>query len=104
MARVVAEGVPRHITQRGDNRQDAFLLPEDRRYYLETLRTRCRHHGVGLLGYRPMTNHVHLVAVPSRSDSLALALGRTQGSYARWFNQRDHRSGHPWQNRFFRVR
>ena len=25
-ARVVAEGVPHHITQRGNNRQDIFLL------------------------------------------------------------------------------
>ena len=32
---------------------------------------------------------------------LALALGRTHGSYARWFNRRYRRSGHLWQNRFY---
>jgi len=101
MARVVAEGVPHHITQRGNNRQDVFLLAEDRRSYLRTLRERCRDHDVALLGYCLMTNHVHLVAVPARADSLALALGRCHGSYARRFNKRYRRSGHLWQNRFY---
>jgi hypothetical protein len=30
MARVVAVGVPHHVTQRGNNRQDVFLQDEDR--------------------------------------------------------------------------
>ena len=51
MARVVVEGVPHHITQRGNNRQDVFLRDEDRRFYLKTLSERCRQHGVQLLGY-----------------------------------------------------
>ena len=75
MARVVAAGVPHHITQRGNNRQDVFLLDDDRRFYLETLRERSQRHGVTLLGYCLMTNHVHLVAIPERPDSLARALG-----------------------------
>ena len=71
MARVVAAGVPHHITQRGNNRQDVFLLDDDRRFYLETLRERSQRHGVTLLGYCLMANHVHLVAIPERPDSLA---------------------------------
>ncbi len=101
MARVVAEAVPHHITQRGNNRQDTFYLPDDRRFYLETLRTKCRDHGVAVLGYCLMTNHVHLVAVPSSADALAQALGQAHGKYARWFNRRYRRSGHLWQNRFY---
>lgn len=101
MARVVAEAVPHHITQRGNNRQDTFFLPDDRRYYLETLRAKCRDHGVSLLGYCLMTNHVHLVAVPSSANALAQALGQAHGNYARWFNGRYRRSGHLWQNRFY---
>jgi putative transposase len=100
-ARVVAEGVPYHVTQRGNNRQDIFYLADDRRFYIDTLRTKCREHGVTVLGYCLMTNHVHLVAMPQRGDSLARALGQTHGSYARWFNRRYRRSGHVWQNRFY---
>ena len=76
MARVVAAGVPHHITQRGNNRQDVFLPGDDRRFYLETPRERSRRHRVTLLGYCLMTNHIHLVAIPERPDSLARALGQ----------------------------
>jgi putative transposase len=130
MARVVADGVPHHITQRGNNRQDVFLLSEDRRFYLETLRANCKQHRVAILGllslqkpteiiprtllgqrflasgtlpyrHRLMTNHVHLVAIPERPDGLARALGQTHGRYAQRFNRRYRRSGHLWQNRFY---
>ena len=101
MARVVAAGVPHHITQRGNNRQDVFLLDDDRRFYLETLRERSQRHGVTLLGYCLMTNHVHLVAIPERPDSLARALGQSHSCYAQRFNRRYGRTGHLWQNRFY---
>jgi len=101
MARVVAEAVPHHITQRGNNRQDTFFLPDDRRFYLETLRAKCRDHGVSAWGYCLMTNHVHLVAVPGSAKALSQALGQAHGKYARWFNRRYRRSGHLWQNRFY---
>ena len=60
MARVVAAGVPHHITQRGHHRQDIFLPVDDRRFYLDTVRERSQRHGLTLLGYCLMTNHVHL--------------------------------------------
>jgi putative transposase len=85
-ARVVAEGVPHHITQRGNNRQDTFLLDEDRRIYLQTLRAKCSQHGVAVLGYCLMTNHVHLVATPLHGGALAQALGEAHWIYARYVN------------------
>ena len=101
MARVVAEGVPHHITQRGNNRQDTFLQDEDRRCYLNFLRVQGEQHGLSVLGYCLMTNHVHLVATPRQSGSLAIALGRAHQAYSRYFNRRYQRSGHLWQNRFY---
>lgn len=101
MARVVVEGVPHHITQRGNDRRDIFLSGEDRRFYIDTLRAKCAEHGVAVLGYCLMTNHVHLVAIPKRSDSFARALGQTHSRYALRFNNRRRRSGHLFQNRFF---
>ena len=100
-ARVVAEGVPHHVTQRGNNRQDIFLTDDDRRFYIDLLRDRSAQFGVAILGYCLMTNHVHLVAVPRHRDSLAKALGQTHWRYAMRFNRRYHRSGHLWQNRFY---
>jgi putative transposase len=54
-----------------------------------------------LVGYCVLTNHVHLVAVPERDDSLAKVLGRTHCDYARWLHIRQRATGHLWQNRFF---
>ncbi len=74
-ARVVAEGVPHHATQRGNNRQDIFLTDDDRRFYIQTLREKSEQFGLTILGYGLMTNHVHVVAIPRRADSLAKAPG-----------------------------
>jgi putative transposase len=101
LARVVAAGVPHHVTQRGNNRQDVFLADSDRRSYLRLLREDSQHCGVRLLAYCLMSNHVHLVAVPDRPDSLARALRRTHSRYAQQFNRLYGHTGHLWQNRFF---
>lgn len=99
--RVVAVGAPHHITQRGNNRQDVFLSDEDRLVYIDLIREQGRICGMSLLGYCLMRNHIHLVAVPDRSDSFARALQHTHSRYTQRFNRRYGRSGHLWQNRFF---
>ena len=100
-ARVVAVGVPHHITQRGNNRQDVFVVDEDRRQYLETLAEDGACYGIRLLGWCLMTNHVHLVAVPERPDALARGLQHCHSRWAQRFNRQYSRSGHLWQGRFF---
>ena len=81
-ARVVVTGAPHHITQRGNNRQDVFLLDADRYRYVQLLTEHSRLCGMQILGHCLMTNHVHLVAVPKEPDSLANTLRRTQQTYA----------------------
>ena len=101
IARIVIPDVPYHVTQRGNNRQDVFFTDDDRRVYLEFLRDYSRQFDLRLLGWCLMTNHVHLVAVPGRDDSLALAIGRTDLRYTQYVNRLHRRSGHLWQNRFY---
>ena len=48
-----------------------------------------------------MTNHVHLIAIPNREDSLGVLFRRVHGRYAQYYNARSGRTGHLWQNRFF---
>ena len=48
-----------------------------------------------------MTNHVHLVVVPERPDSLAVMFRRVHGRYAQYLNARRQRTGHLWQQRYF---
>jgi putative transposase len=101
MARVVAVGVAHHITQRGNHQQEVFYTPDDRLMYLDLLRENCGRCGLEVMGYCLMGNHVHLVAVPKKADSLARAVGHTHNDYARWMNIRRHQVGHLWQNRFY---
>ena len=101
VARVIVPGLPHHITQRGNNRQDVFFTDDDRRWYLRTLRQQSQGFGLRIVGYCLMTNHVHLLAVPRVKDSLAKALGTTHLLYTRLINRLHGRSGHLWQNRFY---
>jgi putative transposase len=72
-ARVVVAGAPHPITQRGNNRQQVFFAPGDHRCYLECLTRHARLHGLALLGYCLMPNHVHLIAIPRDEQSRSLA-------------------------------
>ncbi len=100
-ARAVVIGVPHHITQRGNNLQDVFFVDDDRRHYLELLKSRVEQYGLTIHAYCLMTNHVHIVATPAHEESLAKGIGRTHHSYTRYVNKLHGRSGHLWQNRFF---
>jgi putative transposase len=74
IARTVFAGVPHHVTQRGNRREPVFFRDDDRLLYLDWLAAYGRRHGVDILAYCLMDNHVHLVGVPAREDSLERAL------------------------------
>jgi putative transposase len=93
--------VPFHITQRGVDKRDTFSTDHDRATYIRLVRENLADAEVRLLGWCLMTNHVHLIAVPAREDSLAVWLRRVHGRYAQYYNTCTGRTGHLWQNRFF---
>jgi putative transposase len=99
--RCVLPEIPCHITQRGVDRREVFSADQDRNTYLRLLQENLNDAAVRVLGYCLMSNHVHLVAVPAREDSLSILLRRVHGRYAQYYNARTGRSGHLWQNRFF---
>ncbi len=101
LARVIAVDVPHHITQRGNARGFILESEADREVYLQLLRYCCRLYRLSVAGYCLMSNHVHLIAIPRRADSLALAMKHVHGRYAAYFNTRHLSSGHVWQGRYF---
>ena len=101
IARVVAPGFPHHITQRGNGRQDVFRCDEDRRLYLQLYLEFAARFRLVTWGFCLMSNHVHLLGVPEREESLAKTLGRTHSAYARYFNLRYGKCGHLWEARYF---
>jgi putative transposase len=101
LARVIAVDVPHHVTQRGNARRFILDCDADRMAYLNLLRQNIELHGVGLIGYCLMSNHVHLVVTPHNADGLALALRHTHGRYAIYWNAVNQSSGHAWQGRYY---
>jgi len=100
IARVVIPGIPHHIIQRGNRRQDVFFSDNDRKLYLGLLKDHCRKAGIKIWAYCLMRNHIHLVAVPEREDSFARGIGEAHRKYTRAINFREGWRGYLWQGRF----
>jgi putative transposase len=100
LARVVVPGLPHHVTQRGNRRQQVFFRDEDYAAYRALLAEGCRAAGVAVWAYCLMPSHVHLILVPSDEDGLRAALGETHRRYTRAVNQREGWRGYLWQGRF----
>jgi putative transposase len=83
------------------DRREVFSVDQDRNTYLRLIQENLKDAAVSILGYCLMANHVHLVAVPAKEDSLSILLRRVHGRYAQYYNAHTGRSGHLWQNRFF---
>jgi len=100
IARVVIPGIPHHITQRGNRRQPVFFSDDDYLAYLDLLTHWSRQAGMAVWAYCLMPNHVHIIAVPERENSLHAALGEAHRRYSLRVNMREGWRGHLWQGRF----
>lgn len=101
LARTVFAGVPHHVTQRGNRREDVFFTDDDRHLYLEWLNEYSERHEVDVLAYCLMTNHIHLVLVPSTGTGLQQVLKPLHMRYAQHVNRHRGWKGHVWQGRYF---
>ena len=100
IARLVVPGLPHHIVQRGNRNQSVFFSNSDRFRYLYHLRKISYEYGVSFLSYCLMDNHVHLIAIPEKEDSLSLCFRKAHSIYSRHVNSQFNWRGHLWQNRF----
>lgn len=100
VARVVAEGMPHHVIQRGNRRQQVFFGDDDREYYLKQLFDKCRRYEMDIWAYCLMDNHVHLIVVPKKEESLAKTVGETHKFYTRMINFKKGWRGYLWEGRF----
>jgi len=100
IARVVVPGIPHHITQRGNRRMQTFFNNHDYQAYVRLMAEWCREFQVKVWAYCLMPNHVHMIAVPEREDSLRRAIAEAHRRYTRVVNFRERWRGHLWQGRF----
>ena len=92
-ARVVLDGVPLHIIQRGNNRSVTFFADDDYVFYLEQLRELCVEHDVRLHAFCLMTNHVHLLLTPVIGSTISHLMKRLGQCYVQRINRLYQRSG-----------
>jgi putative transposase len=100
IARVIAAGIPHHVTQRGNRRMTTFFADEDYHTYINLMAEWCRKCAVEIWAYCLMPNHVHLIAVPESEDGLRRGIGDAHRRYSRMINFRQDWRGHLWQGRF----
>lgn len=100
LPRLVVPGYPHHLTQRGVRLMAVFTSDEDRISYLSFVAEECKRHGVEVLAWCLMTNHVHFIAVPKTEQSLARAFGEAHRRYTRMKNFAEGVRGYLFQGRF----
>ena len=100
LCRAVFPGLPHHVTQRGNGRQQTFFSNEDYALYRDLLAEHACAANVEVWAWVLMPNHVHLVLVPQDEDGIRRCLSAVHRRYAGDIHARLKRTGHFWQGRF----
>jgi len=98
-ARLDAPGTLHHVMIRGLEGRDIFRNDEDRENFLSRLGQLVKKTGDRILAWSLMDNHVHLLLF-SGPSGLSTLMRRLLTGYAGWFNRKQGRIGHLFQNRY----
>jgi putative transposase len=93
-------GFPQHIIQRGNNRKVTFHTDHDFRVYRHFLADAVKKHACSVHAYCLMSNHVHLLVTPERSDAISKVIQAVSQRYAQYFNRLYDRCGALWEGRY----
>lgn len=93
-AKVRTSGMPASCDSARQSQDSTFFCDADYAYYLELLAEFKADAGVNIWAYCVMPNHVHLVAVPERENSLAMLFREVHRRYSRYINFREQWKGH----------
>jgi len=89
-----------HVTARGTAKTAIFRTDEDRLRFLLVLGEVVEQFGWRLYAYCLMGNHYHL-ALTTPEANLGAGMSRLNQLYAQWFNHRQDRVGHLFQERYW---
>ena len=98
--RLDVPGIPRHVVQRGNDRQICFAAGADYLRYLQELREASSRHDCAVHAYVLMTNHVHLLVTPATTGAISRMMQAVGRRYVGSFNARYRRTGTLWEGRF----
>lgn len=98
--RFYVPGAPVHAVQRGHNRSAVFFADLDYLEYLRCLKQAADSCGCAVHAYVLMTNHVHLLLSPERSESVGRLFQSLGRHYVRYVNETYRRHGGLWEGRY----
>lgn len=100
LPRIDLPGIPRHVIQRGNDRQPCFFQEVDYVRYLGDLKELSIRSGCVIHAYVLMTNHVHLLLTPSQVGQVSTLMQALVRRYVRYVNDRYGRTGTLWERRY----
>jgi putative transposase len=98
--RLIPTDLPMHIMSRSNNKQAIFNSDRDKSRYYTLLLDLKGENMVDILHYCIMSNHVHLLVMPSSETKLARFMKQVNLSYFNYFKMENDYCGHLWQGRF----
>jgi len=96
-ARLDVPGTLHHVMVRGIEERDIFRDDEDRKAFVERIRSLAKETGTRILAWALMDNHLLIVSGP---DGLSTFMRRLLTGYGIGFNRKHRRFGHLFQNRY----
>jgi REP element-mobilizing transposase RayT len=98
-SRLDIPGLLQHVIVRGIEKRKIFLDDQDRALFVARLSALLKETGVRCYAWALIPNHIHLLLMPMRG-TLSSFMRRLLTGYAVYFNRRQHRAGHLFQNRY----
>ncbi|MBT3028079.1 MAG: transposase [gamma proteobacterium symbiont of Ctena orbiculata] len=92
-------GIPAHVIQRGNSRQQVFFDSDDYQAYLKWLKEGADKHGCAIHAYCLMTNHVHLLLTPESPEAISKTIQFVGRYYVPYINRTYGKSGTLWEGR-----
>ncbi|MFD2366410.1 transposase [Pseudoduganella sp. GCM10020061] len=99
-ARIVVPGLPMHVIQRGNNRQQCFRGAADCRRLLRSIQEQAGETGCTIHAYVLMTNHIHMLLTPPDARAIGTLMKSVLQEYTQYFNLKHQRTGSLWEGRF----
>jgi len=100
LPRFVMPGVPQHVIQRGNNRQQILFKEEDYWFLWEKIGAAAEKFNCKIHAYVLMPNHFHLVLTPFSQDGIGKLMQYVGRYYVQYFNNCYDRTGTLWEGRY----
>ncbi|SFI30727.1 REP element-mobilizing transposase RayT [Tindallia magadiensis] len=97
--RIHYPGALYHVMAKGNNGEEVLKDEIDKKKYLEIIERYKEKQDFTLYAYCIMDNHVHLL-IQVADTPLSQIMQRIQQVYTQWFNKRQKRTGHVFQQRY----